>query len=63
MGNIISNCCSNSLIYNIKNYFCGPSKSIYSRVNSYRRHYKRVNFARGEIFLPFDEKSPPIFYA
>ena len=23
MGNIISNCCSNSLIFSIKNYFCG----------------------------------------
>jgi hypothetical protein len=26
MGNIISNCCSNSLIFSIKNYFCGAYK-------------------------------------
>jgi hypothetical protein len=39
MGNIISNCCSNSLIFSVKNYFCGQqNRSI------------RVNFARGEIF-------------
>lgn len=43
MGNIISNCCSNSLIFSIKNYFCGQQKSG-------MRHYKRVNFASGEIF-------------
>jgi hypothetical protein len=38
MGNIISNCCSNSLIFSIKNYFCGPSKSIQELI------------LRGEIF-------------
>ena len=61
MGNIISNCCSNSLIFSTKNYFCGQQKRIYSReliltgfgqpnFASGRRHYIRVNFARGEIF-------------
>jgi hypothetical protein len=27
MGNIISNCCSNSLIFSIKNYFCWANKT------------------------------------
>jgi hypothetical protein len=26
MGNIISNCCSNSLIFSTKNYFCAQQK-------------------------------------
>jgi len=31
MGNIVSNDCSNSLVFRIKNYSHGSSKSFYTR--------------------------------
>lgn len=55
MGNIISNCCSNSLIFSIKNYFCGQQNLGGGFINE-------LILQEEKFFLPFDKKSP-IFYA
>jgi hypothetical protein len=50
MGNIISNCCSNSLIFSIKNYFCGAYKiDLFELI------------LQEEKFFSVCRKSPPIF--